>query len=104
MSSDTHVAWALADSMAGSFTVDEKRSVYVTLGAGETLAAIRHMLEIAVRNAQPLPAALVDKMARWLDAHIGSHDEPPLRRLLAGVRRPPGVAAERRGGGGGLVC
>lgn len=86
MSSETVLAWALADTASVCFTQEDRARVFTALGAGEWYSAIRCMLAITVRAQYALPDKLVVQLTTWLDSYTGSADEPTMRSLLGRVR------------------
>jgi hypothetical protein len=84
--SDANMAWLLADAADVCLTGYERTMTFVELGCGENHLAIERMLNAFKSSRMTLPAAIFDKLARWLDGYVGSPEEPQLRTVLAAVR------------------
>jgi hypothetical protein len=82
MSTESKLAWALADAASTCFTEADYISVYTALGAGETYSAIVRTLAIAARMRHSLPTNLITELTTWLDGYAGHKYEPQIRRLL----------------------
>jgi hypothetical protein len=85
MTSESELAWALADAVSVCFTGRDRLGIYTALGAGETYTAIETMLDITVCKRYPLPARLISALAVWLGCYVGNEHEPAMRRLLSRV-------------------
>jgi hypothetical protein len=76
---------------------------FVELGCGENFLAIERILTMVLSSKKALPVAIFDRLAGWLDAYIGSPEEPRLRALLAEIRAqqlqpvPPSTLYTQRG-------
>jgi hypothetical protein len=99
VTSESTLAWALADAVSVCFTAKDQLGIYTTLGAGENYSAIDRMLDIAVRKRYPLPATLINTLAAWLDCYVGNEYEATTRSLLNRVepQAPPTTAPPPRG-------
>jgi hypothetical protein len=86
---EAKLAWALAQAAHPYLTGIERHDVYVAIGGGETFSAIRCLLTAVVRARQALPRDLLMKFEEWLDAYVGSDDEPDLRKLISLVKSHP---------------
>jgi hypothetical protein len=86
MTSDASVAWQLADAASLCLTGDERTMIFVQLGCGENHLAAERILAVVVREAFPLPAALLTTLAIWLDHYVGTPEERRLRAQVARVR------------------
>jgi hypothetical protein len=86
MTSDASVAWQLADAASLCLTGDERIMIFLQLGCGENHLAAERILAVVVREAFPLPAALLTTLAIWLDRYVGTPEERRLRALIAPVR------------------
>ncbi len=96
---EAELAWALARAANPYLTATERNDVYVALGGGETFSAIGRLIAAVVRARQALPQDLLMTFGRWLDAYVGSDDEPYLRELIGLVKSQPvdeGSVAEAR--------
>jgi hypothetical protein len=84
--SDANMAWLLTIAADGCLTGYNRTMTFVELGCGEYLLAIERILNVVMSARKPLPMAMFDRMSGWLDAYVGSPEEPRLRTLLAEVR------------------
>jgi hypothetical protein len=84
--SDANMAWMLADAANVCLTGHERTMTFVELGCGENHLAIERILNAVMSNRMMLPAAVFDKLTRWLDGYAGSPEEPQLRTMLAEVQ------------------
>jgi len=78
------LAWALALAVKPQLNVGEHNYIFVTIGAGDTFAAIRALLKWVVLKRIPVAPDLALRCASWLDAYAGHEDEKYLRRLIDG--------------------
>ncbi len=101
MTPEATLAWALADAVSVRFAAHEHLGIYIALGAGESYAAIEHMLDIAVCKRHPLPATLLGALAVWLDCYVGDEREPTVRCLL-NCAEPQTLRTRRPLGGTGV--
>ena len=62
-------------------------------GAGDTFAAIRHLLKLIAVKGIPLRPRLVQLCVTWLDSYAYHEEQPYLRRLIEGVLLPDTVRA-----------
>jgi len=76
----------LADAASPCLTSDERTMIFVQLGCGENHLAAERILAVVVREAFPLPAALLTTLTIWLDRYVGTPEEQRLRALIARVR------------------
>jgi hypothetical protein len=84
--SDANMAWMLADAADVCLRGHERTMTFVELGCGEHHLAIERILNAVTSNRMMLPAAIFDRLARWLDGYAGSPEEPQLRTMLADVQ------------------
>lgn len=68
-------------------TKTEANDVYVTIGVGETFAAIEALLTVITRAGIPLRPEQVGAVASWLAGYRGSDLESGLHQLLGEVKR-----------------
>ena len=80
------MAWMLADAADVCLTGHERTMTFVELGCGENHLAIERILNAVMSRRMTLPAAIFDRLTRWLDGYAGSPEEPQLRTMLAEVR------------------
>jgi len=86
------LAWTLAHSAAVYLDTAGRHDLYITLGVGETFAAICLLIAVIAREKAQLPADLMPDLMRWLDTYAGHEDEPRLRTLIEQIdsHPPPG--------------
>ncbi|WP_375482872.1 tryptophanase [uncultured Mycobacterium sp.] len=87
MTSESDLAWLLADEIVDQVPADDRTAVYIELGIGDDCQAITRLLQLAVREELSLPAGLVSEVASWADIYAGNVDEPSIRDLLSRVQR-----------------
>ena len=85
---ETSLAWALAEATNPHLNAVERSDVHITIGVGETFAAIRYLITSAAGKRIALSAHLVQQCQTWLDLHIGHEDERYLRGLVEQVLIP----------------
>ncbi|MHA0290033.1 tryptophanase [Mycobacteroides abscessus subsp. abscessus] len=101
---DAALAWELAATAHPYLSRVDADRIYITLGIGETFAAIEALITAIARNQIPLNHDLVATTASWLDCYRGQSAEPRLRQLLTEVIEPAPqpntpAAGERTGPG-----
>jgi len=87
MTSDTSVAWQLADAASPCLTGEERTMIFVQLGCGDNHLAAERILAVVVREGFPLPAGLLTTLTTWLDLYVGTREERRLRALIARIRQ-----------------
>ena len=90
---ETNLAWALIEVVKPHLKVLERNYVFVTTGAGDTFAAIHHLLKLIAAKRIPLPPSLVRQCVTWLDAYAFHDEEPYLRGLIEGFLLPDAIRA-----------
>jgi len=68
------LAWALANTAAVYLDTAGRHDLYITLGVGETFAAISLLIGVIARGKAQLPADLMPDLMRWLDIYPGHQD------------------------------
>jgi hypothetical protein len=63
-------------------TVDERHTVFVAIGSGETFAAIRGLFNSIAIKRIALRPDLVEECVTWLHTYVGHKEERRLRRLI----------------------
>lgn len=82
---DAALAWELAAIARPHLGRVDADRIYITLGIGETFAAIEALITAIACNDVPLDDELVAATASWLDCYLGQGAEPRLRHLLTEV-------------------
>jgi hypothetical protein len=82
------LAWALIDVVKPHLNIHERDIVFVTIGAGDTFAAIRQLLGLVAAKQIALRPHLVHLCATWLDAYVGHDQEQCLRRVIERLLAP----------------
>ena len=90
---ETNLAWALIEVAKPHLNRLERNYAFVTTGAGDTFAAIHHLLKLIAAKGIPLPPKLVRLCVTWLDSYACHDEEPYLRRLIEGFLLPDAVRA-----------
>ena len=90
---ETNLAWALIEVAKPHLNVLERNYVFVTTGAGDTFAAIHHLLKLIAVKGIPLRPSLVRLCVTWLDSYAFHDEERHLRRLIEGFLLPDAVRA-----------
>jgi len=83
------LAWVLANTAAVYLDSAGRHDLYITLGVGETFAAISLLIAVIARERAQLPADLIANLMRWLDIYAGHKDEPRLRTLVEQIGSHP---------------
>ena len=81
---ETNLAWALIEVAKPHLNRLERNYAFVTTGAGDTFAAIHHLLKLIAAKGIPLRPSLVRLCVTWLDSYAFHEEEPYLRRLIEG--------------------
>jgi hypothetical protein len=92
------LAWALADAAKPYLNAAERSVVYVSIGIGETFAAIKGLMTSAAGKRIALPVDVVQRCHRWLDVHIGHEDQEYLRALVEQVLTPYAIRSKQEEG------
>gem|GEM_PF-5416572 len=79
---ETKLAWALAEAVKPHLSAVERDHVFVSIGAGETFAAIRHLFKLVAIERIPLRGDLVHQCRTWLHSYAGHEDTRYLHRCL----------------------
>jgi hypothetical protein len=86
---ETKLAWALAEAVKPYLGAVERDRIFVSLGAGETFAVIRHLFKLVAIERIPLRGDLVQGCTTWLHAYTGHEDMRYLDRYLGSVHIHP---------------
>lgn len=71
----------------------ERNFVFVTLGAGDTFAAIRSLINLVAAKRIPLRPQLTQLCAMWLEGYAFHDAHEQLRRVIADFAMPNGIQA-----------
>ena len=99
---ETNLAWALIEVAKPHLNRLERNYAFVTTGAGDTFAAIHHLLKLIAVKGIPLRPSLVRLCVTWLDSYAFHDEDRHLRRLIEGCPgwfRPTTRAARLSGSG-----
>jgi hypothetical protein len=86
---ETKLAWALAEAVKPHLSAVERDRVFVSIGAGETFAVIRHLFDLIAAERIPLCGDLVQQCRTWLHAYAGHQDMRNLHRYLGSLHVHP---------------
>ena len=90
---ETNLAWALIEVAKPHLNVIERNYAFVTTGAGDTFAAIHHLLKLIAAKGIPLRPSMVQLCVTWLDSYASHEEEQYLRRLIEGFLLPDAIRA-----------
>jgi hypothetical protein len=90
---ETNLAWALIEEAKPHLNVRERNYAFVTTGAGDTFAAIHHLIKLIAVKGIPLQPRLVQLCVAWLDSYACHEEEPVLRRFIEGFLLPDAIRA-----------
>ena len=82
---ETNLAWALIDAAKPCMNTRERNYAFVTVGAGDTFAAIRHLLNVVDVKRISLQPSLLQLCSTWLDAYALHGEHEHLRRIIQGL-------------------
>jgi hypothetical protein len=80
-----NLAWALIEAAKPRMNIGERNYVFVTIGAGDTFAAIRSLINLVGGKRIPLHPHLVQLCSAWLDAYTFHDEYEHLRRVIEGL-------------------
>jgi hypothetical protein len=81
---EANLAWALIDAAKPRMNTGERNYAFVTVGAGDTFTAIRHLLNVVDVKCISLQPWLLQLCRAWLDAYAFHDEHEHLRRLIQG--------------------
>jgi hypothetical protein len=90
---ETKLAWALIEAAKPHMSAGERNFVFVTIGAGDTFAAIRSLINLVAAKHIPLRAHVIHLCGSWLDGYTGHDAHEHLRRVLEGYLMPHSIQA-----------
>ncbi|MGH3556517.1 MAG: hypothetical protein ACRDTK_03240 [Mycobacterium sp.] len=89
----TNLALALIDAAKPHMNVGERNYAVITVGAGDTFAAIRQLLKLVAAKHIPSQPHLLQLCRTWLDAYTLHEEYDYLRRLIEGFLMPQTIQA-----------
>jgi hypothetical protein len=90
---EAKLAWALIEAAKPYMNTGERNYVFVTVGAGDTFAAIRSLINLVGAKRIPLHPHLVQLCATWLQGYAFHDEHETLRGVVEDVLRPNTVQA-----------
>jgi hypothetical protein len=87
------LAWALIEAAKPHMNAGERNYVFVTVGAGDTFAAIRSLINLVAAKHIPLRRPLAQQCATWLDGYTFHSEHEHLRRIIDGFLMPSSIEA-----------
>jgi hypothetical protein len=90
---EADLAWALIEVAKPQMNAGERNFVFVSIGAGDTFAAIRSLINLVAAKRIPLRPHLMQLCRTWLDAYTlhDAHDQ--LRRVIEDFVMPTSIQA-----------
>jgi hypothetical protein len=85
---EANLALALIEVAKPHMNAGERNYVFVTLGAGDTFAAIRSLINLVAAKRIPLRPHLVQLCAVWLSGYTFHDEHEHLRRVIEGFLMP----------------
>jgi len=85
---ETKLAWALIEVAKPHMNTGERNYAFVTVGAGDTFAAIRSLINLVGAKRIPLHPHLVQLCATWLQGYALHDEHESLRTVVEDVLRP----------------
>jgi hypothetical protein len=80
-----NLTWTLIDIAKPHMSAGERHYAFVTVGAGDTFAAIGHLIKLVAAKHIPLTPHLVQLCTAWADSYARHEEHERLRRLIDGV-------------------
>jgi len=90
---EADLAWALIEAAKPHMNAGERNYVFVTVGAGDTFAAIRSLINLVAAKRIPLRPHLIQLCTTWLDAYTLHDAHEHLRRLIEDFVMPNTIQA-----------
>jgi hypothetical protein len=79
---EANLAWALIEAAKPHMNAGERNYVFATVGAGDTFAAIRSLINLVAAKRIPLHPQLMQLCRTWLNAYIFHDEHEHLRRVI----------------------
>lgn len=90
---EANLARALMEAAKPHMNAGERNFVFVAVGAGDTFAAIRSLINLVAAKRIPLRPHLTQLCAIWLDAYTFHDAHEHLRRVIEDFLMPSTVQA-----------
>jgi hypothetical protein len=90
---EADLAWALIDVAKPHMNAGERNFVFVSIGAGDTFAAIRSLINLLAAKRIPLRPHLMQLCTAWLDAYTLHDAHEQLRRVIEDFLVPISIQA-----------
>jgi hypothetical protein len=88
---EANLAWALIEAVKPHLDALDRNYSFVTIGAGDTFAAICHIIKVIAAKRIPLQRGLAQQCATWIDAYAFHEQEHDLRHLIEGFLLPDAI-------------
>jgi hypothetical protein len=85
---EANLAWALIDVAKPHMNAGERDFVFVSIGAGDTFAAVRGLINLAAVKRIPMSPHLVQLCRTWLDAYTLHDEHGHLRHVIEDILMP----------------
>jgi hypothetical protein len=95
---ESNLAWALIEAVKQNLSLPERNRVFIAIGAGDTFAAIRQLINLIAAKHIPLRPQLLQVCATWLDTYAVHEEHGRLRRLIEDFLMPGTFQAKRLAG------
>jgi hypothetical protein len=79
---EVNLAWALASAAKPYLTIRQRHVVFVTIGAGDTFAAIRMLMKSVAFREIPVRSELIRWCRSWLGTYAGHEEAHYLHDLV----------------------
>jgi hypothetical protein len=88
-----NLAWVLTEAAKPHMNAGERNYVFVTVGAGDTFAAVRSLIKFIAAKHIPLRRQLAQQCSTWLDGYAFHTEHEHLRRIIDGFLVPSSIQA-----------
>ena len=90
---EAKLAWALIEAAKPHMNAGERNFVFVTVGAGDTFAAISSLINLVAAKRIPLRPQLTQLCAMWLEGYTLHDAHEHLRRVIGDFAIPNAIQA-----------
>jgi hypothetical protein len=90
---EADLAWALIEVAKPHMNDGERNFVFVSIGAGDTFAAIRSLINLLAAKRIPLRPHLMQLCRTWLDSYALHDAYEHLRRVIEDFLMPTSIQA-----------